>query len=108
MRKLKLAVGSEEDPGTEQDAGAASWRGIDDGFVSDVLEDGVQLDTSEEAELWVECAAGQVLSARSVWGPDSRAGRGRRASPLPAACPAWLPEVTTLCGGASQGLQMGF
>lgn len=39
VRKLKLAVGSEEDPGTEQDAGAASWRGTDDGFMGDVLEE---------------------------------------------------------------------
>ena len=73
VRKPKLAVGSEEDPGTEQDAGAASWRGTGDGFVGDVLEDGVQLDKSEEAELWVECVAGQVLSARLVRGPDSGA-----------------------------------
>lgn len=108
MRKLKLAVGSEEDPGAEQDARAASWRGADDGFVGDVLQDGIQLDMSEEAELQVECAAGQVLSVRLVRGLVSGAGHGRRASPLPAACPAWLPEVTTLCGGVSQGLQRGF
>lgn len=63
MRKLKLAVGSEDDPGTEQDARAADWRGTDDGFVGDALEGGVRLDKSEEAELWVECAAGQIQSA---------------------------------------------
>lgn len=73
----------------------------------------IQLDKSEEAELGHGLSAGQVLSARLVRGPDSGAvldgaGRGRRASPLPAACPAWLPEVATLCGRVSRGLQMGF
>lgn len=29
--------------------------------MGEVLEDAVQLDRSEEAELWVECVAGQVL-----------------------------------------------
>lgn len=71
VRKLKMAMGSEEDPGTEQDAGAGSWRWTDEGFSGDVLEDGVELSKSEEAELWVECIAGQVLSARPVRGPDS-------------------------------------
>lgn len=37
--------------------------------MGDVLEDGVQLDESEEAELWVEC--GQVLSATWGRGPAS-------------------------------------
>lgn len=63
MRKPKLAVGSEEDPGTEQDAGAASWRGAEDGFAGDVLADSIQLGRSEEAERWVKCVAGQVLAA---------------------------------------------
>lgn len=61
MRKLKLAMGSEEDPEREQDAGAASWRGTDDGFMGDVLEDSIQLDKSEEAELCSMCCwAGPV------------------------------------------------
>lgn len=71
VRKPKLAMGSEEDPGTEQDAGAGSWRWADEDFSGDVLEDGVELGKSEEAELWVECVAGQLLSARPVRGPDS-------------------------------------
>ena len=70
---MELAVGSEEDPGAEQAAGGAGWRGTDDGFVGDVLEASAQLDRSEEAECWARRAAGQVLPARSVRGSDSGA-----------------------------------
>lgn len=108
MRKPKLSVGSEEDPGTEQDAGTASWRGTDDGFAGDVLEDAVQLDKSEEAELWVECVAGQVLSARSVSGPDSgtvlelAAERYHSQLPVLPGCQKSPPSVVECLGDCRQ------
>lgn len=37
----------------------------------DVLEDAVQLDKSQETELWVECVAGQVPCATWGRGPAS-------------------------------------
>lgn len=102
-----LTAGSEEDPGTEQAAGAASWGGTDDGFAGAVLEGDMQLEKSE-AESWAGCAAVQVVSARSLRSQPCWSCLCRTASPLPAACPAWLPEVATFCGGVSPGPQMGF
>lgn len=79
-------MGSEKHPGIE--LGAASWRGAEHGFVGDVLEAAAQLGRSEEAELWAQCAAGQVLTATWGRGPASGAPAAvleLALSPLPAA-----------------------